>query len=559
MRRQHEQSIAPVLAGVFVVLLGLRIFVGVDLTDEIQYYYQMLGLVESNSFFSNDLYVQQLIYLPFYPVLKLYFIFMGDAGLIIFGRSLFAGCLLLLYFFSNKVLSRAGISPLVSTMSAFALCFAPAFHGIFAISYNTISQIGWCLVVLIVAFRLPVSSLLWALIICVTGLAHPLSGVAIAGVCVCVHLLDREVYKLTRILIWVVLVTVSVSAIVVWLSGGAEALHRSLTFSAGFSVGSSFGQASTLRVAGVVVLLLVCAAFFPAVKWAGVPLLMFAGFLGAFFDVMLLKNHIEVASVGRWGSSYSTGQLKVWLILSVACIYTARCLCVDVPAINAIARRLVCIGVIHFLVLSGTSSNGVNQGIGAFAVLLPIAAALPELGQLYIAKRAVSAFPVITVTIWVLILTVCFPYRQAPLYSMDRSLTNISLFRGLLVSGSLLAFSDEVRKELSHLIPEESGFIISTVPGLYPILGVSPRTCMIYNHSLGSIRAQTALRECLSEREIKFVANLHGNKTDLREAEKLSFQFALANARSFKCRVYQLQLPLAPLGYFTNPVLTMCN
>ena len=66
----NERSLSAVVTVLFIASLVLRIFIGIDLTDEMQYYLQILGMVETNSLFSNDLYIQQLVYLLFYPFFK---------------------------------------------------------------------------------------------------------------------------------------------------------------------------------------------------------------------------------------------------------------------------------------------------------------------------------------------------------------------------------------------------------------------------------------------------------------------------------------------------------
>jgi hypothetical protein len=555
----NERSLSAVVTLLFIASLVLRIFIGIDLTDEMQYYLQILGMVETNSLFSNDLYIQQLVYLLFYPFFKLYYTLIGDAGLVVFGRSLYAFCLIGLYIFSNKILCRVGINPLVSSVAAFALCLAPSFAGIFAINYNTISQFGWCIIMLIIAFQVNVSSLFWAVIICITGLAHPPGGIALASICAYMHLIISDTNKLCRIISLTVLITVITIVVLAWLSGGFEQLHRAFLFTKGFSAGDTFFEIDSLINIGIVIFLLIFAIFFPAFKRASIPLIVFNLLFGLVCIFIIFAQRAELTNIGSWGFSYNINILKLWLIFSIVYIYTARCVWSNSKEVNSIMKRLVYVSIIQLIVLTGTSSNGVNYIIGALAILLPIVAALPAFKKPFIKNRTITILPVITVLIWVLSLMVYYPYRQVPINNTERGLSNVPMFSGLFINKTILDFSDGLRNEISYLIKGSPGMIISDIPGIYPILGVRPSTCMLYNHSLGTQSTAALLADCLIDREMLFVAHFHSNETNFNELRKHKLLHTIANLRSLKCDNHRLELPSAAPNHFTHTILTLCD
>ena len=152
---------------------------GLDVTDEFQYYHQMLSLTNTGYLFSNDLYIQQIIYIIFYPLFKIWTSIFDDNAFIIFCRSILALCLTILYFASYKIFQKFLENKLVSLNLALCLSFSIT-QGIFVLNYNVIAQIGWIsfLLIIIGAKRFQTFSL--AVTILLTGLAAPTAGVIMA-------------------------------------------------------------------------------------------------------------------------------------------------------------------------------------------------------------------------------------------------------------------------------------------------------------------------------------------------------------------------------------------
>jgi hypothetical protein len=112
-------------------ILILRTFLGVDLSDEMQYYGQIFSLIETNKIFINDLFFQQLVYVPFYPVLKIYHGLFGTIGLVLITRLLLSLIILFVFVFTYIKLKKISSNEIISALTALALTFAITFNGIF--------------------------------------------------------------------------------------------------------------------------------------------------------------------------------------------------------------------------------------------------------------------------------------------------------------------------------------------------------------------------------------------------------------------------------------------
>jgi hypothetical protein len=122
--------------------LIVRVFIGLDFTDEMQYYGQIYSLLLFNKLFVNDFFIQQTGYLLIYPFLKFILFFdshLQFSNLIIYARLLlflFIISLSSLFFFLSynfRLISRV----IGSCFVAIAISeYLP-----FAFSYNTVSYL----------------------------------------------------------------------------------------------------------------------------------------------------------------------------------------------------------------------------------------------------------------------------------------------------------------------------------------------------------------------------------------------------------------------------------
>ncbi|MDC0564780.1 hypothetical protein OAO56_00700 [Amylibacter sp.] len=540
-------------------MLAVRIFVGVDLTDEIQYYYQISGFVGTRSLLSNDLYIQQFIYVVFYPIFKLHELIFNQTGLILYGRFVYSICLLGLYVFADRQLRRAGIAPMVAGLTSFVLCFAPSYHGLFAISYNTVSQIGWCVTAVLLAFRVMAPAHTWALIIVLTGLAHPVSGVAIALIFSIDQISRRQLGAIIRTAGMAILFAAILGALIIWLSGGLENVLRAFRFTSGFSIGSALSDRNTLAYSGLFAILILTAGFAPTLRKSSQVMVYILTALLVIFVLLLLRSHFDNLSKPGWQYAYGRKHLAMWVIIACATLYTVRT-CVTADAgIQSILRRLMAVLSLQSLVLAGTSSNGLGQAIGAFAVFVPLVAALFGNTALLPIAPWIMRAPIFCIVLLVTLITICLPYRQKPLYAFDRGVSDVPMFAGLMISQPVLRFADDARKEILPFLPGQSGLLLSRLPGFYPILSVAPKTCMIYNHSLGSDASKRALLKCLSEQSLPFVAYIQPAELNQSDLAILQLLGNLSTKLDLNCETRTLRFSVPPPEVSASTQMTMCQ
>lgn len=116
-----------------------RIFVGVDFTDEMQYYGEIASLVRTGKLFQSDLFAQQLGYVFLVPFFKLHAaVFPGLDWLFLSGRLLlFAGYLVTAWLIARVLRGE----PPVARLAALALHFSWIPFQLFAPSYNTMAHL----------------------------------------------------------------------------------------------------------------------------------------------------------------------------------------------------------------------------------------------------------------------------------------------------------------------------------------------------------------------------------------------------------------------------------
>ncbi|WP_300039595.1 hypothetical protein [uncultured Roseobacter sp.] len=540
---------------VLLMVLLAHCFIGIDLTDEIQYYYQIEGLLRTGTLFATDLYVQQLIYILFYPVLKLYHSMFGVTGLVLFGRLLFAGLLLLLFAFSRRQFVRRGLDDGAACFASVALVLAVPYHGIFAISYNTISQIGWALTMLFVVCRVHLPMWVWALVISITGLAHPTAGIAVSVISGLFFVTQDRIRELLGVIAYCIVFSLILISLVFVLGGGISGFWTALAFSGGFSVGTALLSERNLFQYSQIAALVLGAMFLPTSRIAVRPLLWTLVALLAVSIIYGIQTRLTWPADSAWPYRYKLEFLDGWVILSAIALFALRCVQREHSVRLPDARALGLITLFQCAVLSATSSNGLAQGIGAFSLALPILTAGLVL-QVYHPRQWTRRIPAVLVAALAVSMSLLYPYQQSSLVGAQRTFAEAPLFRGLLVTSEQDDFFHQAREQLAKQLPSRTGMILSRTPGLYAILNIAPQGCMVYNHSMRSERSEEAFFECMDQREIDFVFRVRWLDRDDRFAEIAS---KLTELRGFTCRELMFEPSSPPRGLSTMPLASLCD
>lgn len=519
-----------------VLVLGVRCFVGLDVTDEMQYQEQILGLIESGRLFSSDLFVQQLVYLLFLPAFKLHHLIFGEVAFVLFGRVLLALVLIALHGVVRRGLLRLGVTRWQAGLAAFAVTFAVPYHGIFALSYNTISQCAWVVFALWCLDPLRVSPWRWVALLVVAGLAHPVAAIAMAALLTLFLFQGREVNRVH----WGLASLAGLfffATLLLSFTSWAD-LSQSLAFSRGFGVGGG----------GL---------------WSDAPsLYSVAAYIGAMVALMRLPSRpsqlwLVCAIVliglmvwagrhlvrGHWSYGYTVELAQVAAMMAVgACLLARLRPLAEMPGPGPALRTLGIVGVVHFLVLIATSSNGLAQGLGALMVTIPLACALvdvrPVSGQRWVA--GLSSAPLWLAMSLALIHWCVAPYRDQPWYRPDRGTSDVPAFRFLSVSSPNLALLDAYRREIGGELRGRPALIASERPGLYLALGARPQTCMVYMHSSGNAASSGVLAQCLALRKPEVILDVLGSESEHIDTPLRRIIRDQIERRAMTCRTGQL-------------------
>lgn len=521
----------------FLLLLGilfLRCTHGLDLTDEMQYYGQIASLAVNSRLFESDLFLQQLVYLLFYPFFKVHYILFGEVGLVIFGRLLLAFCLILLFVYSSRRLRAMGGGTVESGAAALALTFAPSYHGIFAISYNTISQIGWVLFLLWFVDWTSGRWWRWATLITLTGFAHPPAAIAM-GVLLSIRLVVER--RFSDLLFWFASAALAAAMALglIFCFTNFQDLSQSLLFSKGFAVGSSlFSGFQLWRVVFLLLLPLVFLNLTP-LKWVVQMHWTLGWCVIAFLAIIIL-----IIDQSMSGFTRNISTMMAILVLIALSRWRSGVSLVDSSAL--IRLRWLTVGIsAHFLTLVFTSSNGLGQGVGAMLVALPLLIGLtPAMsisGKLESFLRP-SSYIVAGLLVSLLVVHWCVtPYRESRWYLPSKQVSGISAIDHIWTAPDHVAWFQAFKEKFAKSLSGQKVLIVSDKPALYFALSVVPQSCMLFMHSLGDEISKEALRNCLDRRFPASILYVEADGSDLESRRSLkNFVIDYAQHRGMNCQ-----------------------
>lgn len=105
-------------SAVLSLIFFIRTTRGLDLTDEMQYYGEIRGLIETGRLFSNDLFIQQSVYILLYPLFYLYHLTFGLDGLVLFGRLLMSILTASVFAYAYRKLLALEFSRSIASLTA---------------------------------------------------------------------------------------------------------------------------------------------------------------------------------------------------------------------------------------------------------------------------------------------------------------------------------------------------------------------------------------------------------------------------------------------------------
>lgn len=488
-----RQSFEPLLGvlplAAAVCWLIARVFVGLDFTDEMQYYGEILALVRTGRFFQCDSFVQQLGYLFLLPLFQLHaHVFPDQAFLVVFGRVvLLLGYAVVgaLYWWTAS--RRAEFSTAQKLAGLAAFCAWIPFQ-LFAPGYNSLAYL---LVVSAIALTWECDSLSWrraavlATILAVLTVTYPPVGVGLALMLFVEAWRRGQRAQATRYVATLAAAAIAMVLLLVAVHGRTMAtdLIAAIEFSRAFGV------------ADVV--------FMPwhLIRWAltiAVGGFLLARILAGGRIALVVSRHparqrLFVATVAvvlvagmsilavRWiGGRFATAFFLLLLLL----------LSIRPDADRARVGSLALAGLILGSIVAFTSGNGyLNFGLGAAGVIpfltIHVARAIDAEPAATRPQNAIAGF--VPALIALLLLNgVLHPYREHRVWEPLERIAGVPAFAGIWTAPVKREAVDRMRTLLTNEAARGKRLLVAGPhPWLYFLSEAEPATPMFFMHFSG--------------------------------------------------------------------------
>jgi hypothetical protein len=521
----NQVSLAFLFAGAALFLvLYVRVTRGIDFTDEMQYYGQIKGMIETGQLFSNDLFIQQIIYILFYPAFYFYHLIFNYTGFIFFGRLLLAIVSLFVYLYAYFKLRKINYSKIFSAITALTLTFAIPYHGIFAISYNTISQATWIVFLLKFIQWESRSIYSWAVLIIIAAFAHPASALIMTLLIILRLGVEHDFKKIIKLLAFVAIGCLVTVPVILSFATVQQYLD-SLSFSSGYGVGTAFFRSEKDPLILMLIVLLFAVSFF-YYQAAGI---LTRGAL----DIGLTSASIIIVI---WGGV--TGyEYKTVLLLALLCIFFYIKLLnskIEKERRHTINWFVLCL-IAYIATLGITSSNGIGQATGALMAGLPffvLQASTTNSNNAESSSSPLSLAPLLLGLLLFMTLWSRSPYREVEWWRASESITFVPAFQFIKTSNNRNNNLFQMQQNFGALTHSKKTLVVSELPVLYLLVNIHPTTCMLYMHSLTSDKSEDALRRCMINKKPEIIIDFYNNynfsnsesriKTVIKDIYKLS-------------------------------------
>lgn len=500
-----------------LLILFIRTTRGLDLTDEMQYYGEIKGLVETGRLFSNDLFIQQSVYILLYPAFYLYHVIFGFDGLVLFGRLVMSVLSAGVFAYAYQKLVGLDFARPVASLTALSLTFAIPYHGIFAPSYNTISQILW-IIFSVRFFEWKRSSVLsWGVLPVIMAFAHPTSALMMT-LLICARLLaEGEIDRIGK-LVLVFLGGALIALPTVLNFALAQDYLTSLNFSSGYGVGTVFFSDvhQPIYLAGIFAMFGGCVLVWKRLNRFDLSMPM----------ALLLAIAINLfwRGVTQGGYSFRVVQL-LSLLTALAYVWTLANLPIGDSKARLRIHWLVTFILMFATTLGITSGNGIGQATGAFMIGLPLLLGIAVTSAASNRILSRSSFIGLVCVALVSILFAShwsrFAYREDYWWRTSTLIEYVPEFRFISTSSERTNFIYGMQQAFAKATESKRTLIISNYPALYLALHTIPETCMLYMHSIGSDISEKTLLECFEKKSPQIIINVSGDKDKSSGAARL--------------------------------------
>ena len=453
---------------------------GLDFTDELQYYGQILSLLNHEKLFVEDLFIQQIVYIFYLPLFKIFQWINPDlSGLVLFGR-----CCLFFTITINILMIRTLLSSFNRASIHFActfICIAMA-DKIFAISYGSLALI---LSTLIIALYLSQKhftkkNILASFLCVLLCFCHPSFGICLTCVWIALIFFDKEkglIYFVggfctTTFFFFGLLITTSYLNL--------DDFFYALNFSSNYNNAIILKINRDMQILGIYWLLstaITVLTYFnvntllnltPIIKNKSFPLLTFA---------------FSVSFIFYFWNSFSS--LQSYIFYYISAIVSLSLLSTDTKR-KSLFLKFHWAGTFTGTIIAITSGNGLqafSQGVVIFSPFL----LLLLVDQIKISTPIFARGGLIFTTFILLISAtwaIRHPYRDQRLPNLTHELEFGSIFSGLRISQTKKTAITWLNESLHELRIEngESALVIGGHPWIYFGSGLKPRTPVTFMH-----------------------------------------------------------------------------
>lgn len=474
-----------------------RVFVGLDFTDEMQYYGEIASLVRTGKFFHDDLFLQQLGYFWVYPLFKLHAAFFPDQHyLILFGRvSFLIAYALVGLLYWRCTAWHGGFSP-AARLAGLAAFLAWIPFQLFAFAYNSLAYL---LIVSLLALwlarariRFPIYAAATAGLLTMLLPSYPPAGIVLTALAATECAWRLGLRRGVVVLALTAAGGLMAGAGIIGLHGidFVADVRDSLHFSRGFSGGQLFGSvqqmsiwfaiaaASTLLIRRLVRRQPVPVAAGLAGPGRNLPVLLAAG--AAVLMAGLCVN---------WRAGYFAPTLLVALLLLLALAVR--------PADDTTAAEFGLVGLLLGTVFAISGGDGILNFSTGMAPVIPF---LVLLGTGWLAARGSDFLPAIIrhgagpfLVVTLVGNGAIHPYREQIGWSGFQRVRGVPAFAGIWTSPTKTQALETVRQLSEHgALRGKRVLVAGPHAWIYFASGGEPTTPMFFMHYTAAREEQYA-------------------------------------------------------------------
>lgn len=512
---QELVSLPRAILAITIIIQSIRVFFGIDFNDEMQYYGELVSLLNSGRLFSSDLFLQQNVYLLLVPIFKPYVLLWGTENLILANRIVFAIFILWIYGQVRRNLVSVNVTPGAAATSALAVTFAIPLANIYAFSYNTVSLgiLALCFTEFFVwrdNGRIP-RILFWAIAILLLLLVYPPMGVVV-GLVFLVRLWIEGDYRLIVRFATTCLAPALILFSIYFQFTTINALTESVAFTRAFGVGQ-------------------------AILSSSLNLLIFSIFLGIVIVGIMINQGFFRGSVGKLLKLKNTYLGKAIILVSIVSGSVVSVIIASgtIPFLYPLATLIIAVMCFIFslLVVEGdrrqawlwvsilfvttSSIMAITSGNGFPQIQWPAMLAAPFFFAFIMTKsggaepkliiNARRSRSIIGIGILAVYATIYLenPYRDETVWHQTDSVKDVPAFSHIRMTSNKAQTVTMIKDTLADIPTNSRVMIIGAHPWIYFATSTQPDTDMIFMHTYSSKHAQEILAQKIDKRRPEYI------------------------------------------------------